>query len=422
MASLPKRLRKEAEEHIRISRRVYHFRRDVVEAEHMERQMQATAALSDTLKNKEASAKQVEEKLQYLQSILRLTGGKIYPRTFLSDNTDMLVVAAIVVLTIRTFFFQPFIIPTNSMFPTYNGMTFGVYSEERGEPNVGAKAFRRVVLGASHYALESDGRGEILIPVFNPVNRDGRIRFEYVQGRKWFGLLPAIYREYSLWVDGTRHTFRVPQEFNLDDIVHEVFFPDTPSLEVALNQVGRSNNFVQNRGILLARTGVTVAPGDDLIRFDIYSGDALFVDRFSYHFIQPGLGDPFVFRTRNIEGLRGPDGNLQDKYYIKRIGGIPGDTLQIREPVLYRNGEPEVSRPPFRRNAEREGNYRGYFALGQLAGGRQISLGPQEFYALGDNSGNSLDSRAFGPVPRSEIVGRAILIYYPFSRRWGLAQ
>ena len=59
--------------------------------------------------------------------VLRRTGGAIYPKTALIENVEFFLVAAIVILGIRTYFVQPFKIPTNSMWPTYNGMTPQVY-------------------------------------------------------------------------------------------------------------------------------------------------------------------------------------------------------------------------------------------------------------------------------------------------------
>jgi signal peptidase I len=64
----------------------------------------------------------------------------------------------------------------------------------------------------------------------------------------------------------------------------------------------------------------------------------LFVNRMSYHFSFPKVGDPFVFRTRTIEGLR-----HDDKYFIKRLVGLPGDVLQVEGATLYRNGAPKPS-------------------------------------------------------------------------------
>jgi len=74
--------------------------------------------------------------------------------------------------------------------------------------------------------------------------------------------------------------------------------------------------------------------GNPLISFDILTGDQLFVDRLTYHFVPPQVGQGFVFRTGNITGIG------QDQYYIKRLIGTPRDTIEIRQPAVFRNGKP----------------------------------------------------------------------------------
>ena len=71
-----------------------------------------------------------------------------------------------------------------------------------------------------------------------------------------------------------------------------------------------------------------VESGKVFFSFDILTGDQLFVDRISYHFMKPNVGDGFVFRTGGIPGIGA------DQYYIKRLVGLPGDILKIESPVL----------------------------------------------------------------------------------------
>jgi signal peptidase I len=154
------------------------------------------------------------------------------------------------------------------------------------------------------------------------------------------------------------------------------------------------------------------------LSFDILTGDQLFVDRLSYHFIKPKVGDGFVFRTRNIAGLA-HNGVPDDKYYIKRLVGVPGDTLEVRSPVLLHNGEPITGSRAFELNANQEMRYRGYEARGLLEPGQTLTVPEKSFFAMGDNSYNSLDGRIWGFVPADDVVGRPLFIYYPFTRRWG---
>ena len=79
--------------------------------------------------------------------------------------------------------------------------------------------------------------------------------------------------------------------------------------------------------------------------FDVLLGDALFVDRMSYNFISPKVGDPIVFRTATIDEFNAQLNSQtftqigEDKYYIKRLVGEPGDQLEIRVPEnIFTNG------------------------------------------------------------------------------------
>ena len=166
------------------------------------------------------------------------------------------------------------------------------------------------------------------------------------------------------------------------------------------------------------RTDQTVAAGQPVLAFDITLGDALFVDRLSYHFKRPQVGDPFVFRTRNIPGIEGG----VDKYYIKRIGGAGGESIEIKEGAIYADGKLRDEVPAFVKNANKEGDYEGYLNLKLLAKGQELHLPEDKFIALGDNSDNSLDSRSWGFVPDRSVIGKAIFIYYPFTQRWGVAE
>jgi signal peptidase I len=169
----------------------------------------------------------------------------------------------------------------------------------------------------------------------------------------------------------------------------------------------------------LIRTGKTVRAGERVMAFDILTGDQLFVDRMSYHFVRPSVGSGFVFRTGNIEGIFRTYG---DQYYIKRLVGVPGDTLEIKEHTLMRNGAPITGAAAFDKNAKQQDNYVGYRNEGLLARDAKITIKPNEFFAMGDNSANSADGRYWGTVPAKDVVGRPIFVYYPFTRHWGPAR
>ena len=122
--------------------------------------------------------------------------------------------------------------------------------------------------------------------------------------------------------------------------------------------------------------------------------------------------------------------NQVRQYYVKRLVGTPGDVLEIKAPVLFRNGKPIEGSDAFGKNARREGKFTGYTnnkggaviegtADGTLLPGRTVTVPANAFFALGDNSPNSLDSRYWGFVPEKDVVGRPMFIYYPLTSRWG---
>jgi signal peptidase I len=152
----------------------------------------------------------------------------------------------------------------------------------------------------------------------------------------------------------------------------------------------------------------------------------LFVDRVSYYFKGPTVGDPIVFRTRNIKGLeKFNHGMPDDKYYIKRLAGYNGDTISIQGHELINNGQSMAQKfgpnHAFGKNAAQTPPYRGYVAIENLADGKDLKVPMRFCFALGDNSNESLDSRYWGPFNQSELIGKSIFIYYPFSARWGLS-
>ncbi len=118
----------------------------------------------------------------------------------------------------------------------------------------------------------------------------------------------------------------------------------------------------------------------------------ILVNRAAYLFHPPERGDIIVFAY--------PLDPSQD--YIKRIVGIPGDHVQINQAgVVTINGvklhEPYVNDTT---NPYQPTN---------------ITLGPNQYFVLGDNRGDSSDSRAWGTVPRANIIGQAWFVYWPLS-------
>lgn len=408
-----KKLRKVAKELLQSANKIYHYRRDVIPEGRLNDLEKAVAEVQSHLKNEDAD--QLEAAINRLDALLKKIGGKMYPKTFWNDNVEVALVAAIIVIGIRTFFFQPFIIPTNSMYPTYSGMNAVIYETEEGEPGAINKLFRIATLGARHRSITAENSGQIELP-FLGFGQDGEPRFfaEEVKGRKFF-LLPAKKAKFTVYVDGQPHSVTVPMEFasEMSSVLDEVF--DITGSDI--KPIPGNNQFA------LMRLKQTVDAGEDILRFDITLGDALFVDRFSYHFKRPDVGDPIVFRTDEIiDAVGDATGDYTPKYYIKRLVGVEGETLEIRDGALLVNGQPRDEVEAFGRNASKEGEYGGYKNVKLLSKGREMLIPKDKFVALGDNSGNSADSRYWGFVPEKSVIGKAFFIYYPFTKRWGVAE
>lgn len=131
----------------------------------------------------------------------------------------------------------------------------------------------------------------------------------------------------------------------------------------------------------------------------LYDGDNLILDKVTYRFSEPKRFDIVVFPFKYKEKTN----------YIKRIIGLPGETVQIDEyGVIYINGEVL----PERYGKEVIASDRIGLAY------EPIVLGEDEYFVMGDNRNHSTDSRTelVGNVKRSEIIGRAWLRVWPFSR------
>ncbi len=124
-------------------------------------------------------------------------------------------------------------------------------------------------------------------------------------------------------------------------------------------------------------------------------GDSLIVDKVSYYFRDPKRFEIVVFPFRYQE----------DTYYIKRIIGLPGETVQILDGAVYINGK--KLKDPYGNESIRNAGLASEI----------VTLGEGEYFVLGDNRNNSADSRepSVGKITKDEIIGRAVVRIWPFS-------
>ena len=450
--------KKGAREILRLGEKALAYRRDILTEDQEKKLEVSVSELTGVLKSKPVLISELEQKAEELDNQLKESGGLYYHKKGWVENVEMLMVAAIVVIGIRSFFLQPFIIPTNSMYPSFFGMQPNLYSDATEVPNIMERGLDKILLGASHYKLELENSGNLYLLLQN----GGSFRFAnatFPDGR--FFLFPKTVKEYVFEIGGKEQILQVPAEFDFDTLIAQKF-AGIESLRDLPLIIAQDQGFTGNR---LKLSEKNFKKGDLAIAFDILLGDALFVDRMTYNFVKPKAGDPAVFRTGTIDDfnrqINTPVKSLigEDKYYIKRLVGEPGDQLQMIVPdniftngtdvrkgtpgIMYRNGQvlsgniafeennkrvQELAKNP---NADNPLKYPGYRAEGLLTN-KQVITVPQKsdsnnptglngYFAMGDNSTDSLDGRAWGYVPENEIIGRAFVVYYPFTKRWGLS-
>lgn len=447
LLSADKKMRRTAVNWLEMAERVHDYRRDQLSEAQGLKLLTATGELRARVREK-ATAGPVKAAIEKLEAAMREVGGRVYPTGSLVENVEFFLVAAIVILGLRAYFLQPFKIPTNSMWPTYYGMTSEVFKAGE-EPGLLRKAGRLVALGAMNYSMSAPADGEVLIPVF----RDYTPAFTEKPGRSML-VFPTTIREYTFQVGGQEAKVSVPADFDFDRVLGEVFkgssdslygalrkaADQAPALESSMLRVRGGSDAVDAR-VYWVPIGKTVHKGESILSFDILTGDLLFVERLSYNFFPPKVGSGFVFKTENIHSpeMQTPSGAQIAQYYVKRLVGLPGNTLEIRKPVvtitdgsqpklgprdgqLYRNGQPIEGAAAFGKNARKEGLYPGYTADGLLGFGQVVEVPANSYFAMGDNSPRSKDGRSWGFVPDKDVVGRPLFIYYPLTSRWGLAK
>lgn len=132
------------------------------------------------------------------------------------------------------------------------------------------------------------------------------------------------------------------------------------------------------------------------------NGEYLLTDKISYRFGTPKRGDVIVFHAPDSANC--PEGTGCD--FIKRVIALPGEQVEVKENAIYVN------------NVKLEEDYiPDTFPIqpGAYTQGRVVTLGPDEYFVSGDNRPYSSDSRAWGPLPKENIVGRVFFAYWPLS-------
>lgn len=365
----------------------------------------------DTLSAEAASS--VEKSLQDLsggirknvskEELLRLMAGledtankrlRQYPNPVWRENVEVLLVALAVAMGIRTFFAQPFKIPTGSMQPTL----FGVTSEnliDRPEASfpTGLDRVREWLAGISYIEVKAKADGNI-----ERVDKPVGIR------------VVDFYQTFHL--GGVAHTIYLPPDFGS---------PPGGTLETRAGWLDQNSGRPTEQGTKLYHRGDVVA------RFKVQAGDHLFVDRLTYNFRKPTRGEIVVFSTAGIEEYKRSQWRMpNDQFYIKRMVALGDEKVKIGDDhhlVINGNRLDEKTahfEKVYGSNPEdlRDG-YSGHLPMILFANGNDFQVRSNHFLVMGDNTGNSLDSRFFGDVDMDYIIGKELFVYWPLSKRFG---
>ena len=301
-----------------------------------------------------------------------------------AENFEVFAVAIGVAMAFRCYLFEPFKIPTGSMQPTL----YGIYSTDQAEPGI----MDRMPLKVVKWLVTGDWYKDVRVTA----------------GGTIYPVMSTVKPGYTTFQVGGR-PYHIPS-----DAVSE-----------------RPQPFVKKLQI-----GQPLASGERLWSGVVHAGDHVFVNRIVWNFRKPRRGEVMVFSTTGVTGLP------PYTHYIKRMVGLPNETISIRPPQLVVNGEP-VSEPYtigriVRKEAapRHEGNYSnylGYSLIGNIPANHapakhplrfesdSVALASDEYLGFGDNTGNSYDGRYWGTVPAKNLLGPGAVVYWPFtSKRFGI--
>jgi signal peptidase I len=341
---------------------------------------------------------------------------KPYPHAMWRENVEVFLVAIAVAMAIRTFFLQPFKIPTGSMQPTLFGVTAKNNLSYDGRPGdqhfkipTGWERIREWFEGISyiHVVAQSDGAIEAISPMTH------FLIFNIKQ---------------TLWIGGQPQTIWFPPDFG----------EAPPGMDPLTFRAGLESGHIYHKG-------------DDVVNIKVSAGDHLFVDRLTYNFRKPQRGDIIVFATAGIpEEHREPFRIPDDQFYIKRLVGLGGETLSLAPdyevvgasqfggggvPVghLVVNGQPLSASTPHFENLYsfpgvppgtktiqyQDNQYYGHALIRELEPGREFQVATNHLFVMGDNTMNSLDSRFWGDFPAASSIGKSFFVYWPITKRFG---
>lgn len=355
-----------------------------------------------------------------------------YPHAGWRENVEVFLVAIAVAMGIRTFFLQPFKIPTGSMQPTLYGITsypdyshapgFGFNDKKDFTIPSGTDRVKDSIHGMSYVELKAEKSG-----TYDGMSRPLR--------------LLVVDLKQTVWFSGKPHTVWFPPDTgdrpyksgSIPGFIKSLFSALPPD-QSALGDQHNPRPALESRMGLRPRQ--TFQSGDDILRLKVISGDHLFVDRVTYNFRAPKRGEIIVFETRGINALP------KDQFYIKRLVALGGERVQLGNDrhLLINGSRLDLTTPHFEfvysfdpKVAAADSQFSGHVnqrVASQIDARYSIASNfPDESVAvdvpensmmvMGDNTMNSYDSRSWGSFPANNVIGRSCFVYWPLSSRFG---
>jgi signal peptidase I len=389
--------KKEAQLLLKEAKKFLNYKRDILKEDRVQEIESRYQDLKIAIKNRDLE--KVKEASKQLRATCENSLPHQKPLHWLEENVEVIFVALVVALGLRTYIVQPFRIPTGSMQPTLNGIiATPMLDHEFKKPWLGKQLY--------DWATRSRQWKQIISPSNGKIFGREDSSFFLFSGTK------------VIMSDGKSIRFPAP-----------------------INETEQSISFTKE-----------YKKGDVMFQGTVDGGDLVLVNKFAYHFRKPERGEVFVFNTlgltKRISESQSSDSRRQIQnshlaeqtkatHYIKRLCGVPGDTLQIQSSKLFVNGqtatEQTIQHASELPNLMSDSGF-GYsyansnnssVALKNASDKltlRASGYAPlREYAALGDNSGSSLDSRYWGAVKQFNVVGPAMFSLWPFTTgHWGL--
>jgi len=396
-----------------------------------------------------------------------------YPDASCRDWVEMFLVVAALVLAFRTFFFQPFKIPTGSMQPTLYGITVENLKDRFSGDIIGGVE-KGILTTSEDFFLPTDQGRAIIFddnssvtithvlsaesvkvePEKNIKQKKFTVKFQLPVKMGYFVNKLRGYSYHSMQAEGnwklesieppkTIFPFISKQVLVFQDIDsgesirRTAWFPPLDSYQKPVLIRGRSDDYNHP----FVRT--EFRSGEFIYKLRVKTGDHLFVNRITYNFRHPRRGDISVFTIKNSDVTHQHPGlPAKDTFYIKRLTGLEGEEIYIgpdrhmrinarRLSSADRGFEFIYSHPKTSNRFPLNPPIKSVYSGHQLVNDRgpdfsnrafPYSVPLNHYLFFGDNTANSMDSRSWGALPKNNIIGHSSFVYWPpLSPRFGLS-